>query len=686
MSTRTVDDTLATISTDSHGVVGSPTATHSPHPLQSHPLQPTIPASSSNSPNVAITSRPSLSSKSSSSPPRSSTEADLAGRPSPSATATSRWRNSLPPAVQRSDPVPATQTEPIAVVEPTFDESVLRALCELDCGVPLLLDRIKQSMVSCREASVFFKKRAVLEEEFGRGMQKLAKNTADVYAMNDGKAGSFVNAWQTTMKIHEIIAENRLRFASRLNEMSEELANLAKEVDKNRKTTKELATRYERNLQDSEVTTEKSKARLDTTMEELGRILLQKEGEPAKDSVIQARAPAGGKRAIGKAVAKGGLLLKGKNPGNIQRQEDDIRARVQLSSQAYHKSVQETQGLRQEYFNFQLPRILRALKECADEIDLGTQYHLTRYAFLFESIVLSDGSTLAPTGIEDGPGLKPTIESIDNRSDFKVYMQNYAYAHGGVQRGPRRTGPEHEGFLPPLPQHVDRTNPTPHSTNTPNSSHSQLPDRTRLTFGIDLAEQMARDGVEVPPIMVKCCEAIEKYGISTVGVYRIGGTVSKVTRLKEKLDKDLDATNLDAEEWSGDISNVTSVLKLWLRELPEPLLTMHLHQGFLSAAKIENDRLRHIRLHERVNELPDANYATLKYFLGHLHRIVQNEAQNSMSIGNLAIVFGPTLFPTTVPNGVNGQDGLAGATIQNKAIETILEHYTDIFVDESEVS
>ena len=47
-------------------------------------------------------------------------------------------------------------------------------------------------------------------------------------------------------------------------------------------------------------------------------------------------------------------------------------------------------------------------------------------------------------------------------------------------------------------------------------------------------------------------------------------------------------------------------------------------------------------------------------------RIVQNEAQNSMSIGNLAIVFGPTLFPTTAPNGVNGQDGLAGATIQNK--------------------
>lgn len=37
---------------------------------------------------------------------------------------------------------------------------------------------------------------------------------------------------------------------------------------------------------------------------------------------------------------------------------------------------------------------------------------------------------------------------------------------------------------------------------------------------------------------------------------------------------------------------------------------------------IENDRLRHIRLHERINELPDPNYATLKYFLGHLDRFV----------------------------------------------------------------
>lgn len=407
--------------------------------------------------------------------------------------------------------------------------------------------------------------------------------------------------------------------------------------------------------------------------------MLQKEGESLKETVVPGRAGGvGGKRAIGKAVAKGGLLLKGKNPGNIQRQEDDIRSRMSTASDQYRKAVTDTQAMRQEYFNFQLPRILRALKECVDEIDLGTQYHLTRYAFLFESIVLSDGSTLVPTN-EDGLGLKATIELIDNRGDFKTYMQNYAFARGGsVPRGPRRDGPQDEGFLPPLPTFGEKT-PTP-NTQRPSNGVNGIQDKGRPTFGVDLSEQMIRDNVEVPPIMQKCCEAIEKHGIRSQGIYRISGTTSKVTNLKQRLDKDLDSVDLDAPEWSGDINNVASVLKLWLRELPDPLLTYSLHQGFIEAAKIENDRLRHIRLHERVNELPDPNYATLKYFLGHLHKINQHAAENSMSVQNLSIVFGPTLFRQNGPQG----GFIADAPFQNQAIETILQHYTDIFIDETE--
>jgi hypothetical protein len=46
-------------------------------------------------------------------------------------------------------------------------------------------------------------------------------------------------------------------------------------------------------------------------------VLLQKEGESFKESAVRSPGSAAGKRAIGKAVAKGGMLLKGKNPGNV---------------------------------------------------------------------------------------------------------------------------------------------------------------------------------------------------------------------------------------------------------------------------------------------------------------------------------------------------------------------------------
>lgn len=67
----------------------------------------------------------------------------------------------------------------------------------------------------------------------------------------------------------------------------------------------------------------------------------------------------GGKRALGKAMTKGGLLFKGKAGGSIQKQEEDIRNRMAVASDAFRKSVLESQGLRQEYFNFQLPKVLR---------------------------------------------------------------------------------------------------------------------------------------------------------------------------------------------------------------------------------------------------------------------------------------------------------------------------------------
>lgn len=184
------------------------------------------------------------------------------------------------------------------------------------------------------------------------------------------------------------------------------------------------------------------------------------------------------------------------------------------------------------------------------------QFHLSRYAYLLESSLLSDAVTLVPKTPEDGPGLKSIMESIDNRTDFKSYVQNYRVAHHGSGAGPRREGPADQGYvsipkyshasiliypqLPPLAPYTDRTlRSDGHGYPSPQSVGSARlhGDRGTTTFGVDLVEQMERDGVEVPKILVKCCEAIEKYGIDQQGIYRVNGTHVKVLKLKELMDR-----------------------------------------------------------------------------------------------------------------------------------------------------
>ena len=81
-----------------------------------------------------------------------------------------------------------------------------------------------------------------------------------------------------------------------------------------------------------------------------------------------------------------------------------------------------------------------------------------------------------------------------------------------------------------IPQYIpynDRTNnSTPHG-----NGGFRAP-----TFGVPLADQMMRDQVEIPRIVVKCCDAIEKYGLDLQGIYRVSGTQTKVHELKRRVD------------------------------------------------------------------------------------------------------------------------------------------------------
>lgn len=81
--------------------------------------------------------------------------------------------------------------------------------------------------------------------------------------------------------------------------------------------------------------------------------------------------------------------------------------------------------------------------------------------------------------------------------------------------------------------------------------------------------------------------------------------------------------------------------------------------------------MRRDGLHQQINALPDANYATLRVLVLHLHRVAMNADSNKMTLQNLSTVFGPTVM--------GGAGSVNDAGLQTKVMETVLQHTHDIF-------
>jgi len=346
-----------------------------------------------------------------------------------------------------------------------------------------------------------------------------------------------------------------MRFSTQLNEMSEQMQELARETERARKNGKELGAKLDKNLTDSEASMEKARIRFDSAVEELERCLVTKAGESARSdpSLVPhaatspsnpnfGSAPPASKRTFGKAMSKlksSGKGIGGSMSGNSK--EEDLRKRMTDASEAYRREVQDCQATRKEHWVTSIPRVLRGMKESADEIDNGTQFHLSRYAYLYEHLLLQDGITVSPPGgIEEGPGLKAVVEAIDSREDFRKYMEHYnvAWAQSPAgMKGPAKRGEDmldRDGYvaLPRPPSslsnhtspnlsvsnmnmntaHQTYSSPQPMSTSYNNSSSKPHSFKQKSYFGVSLNDLMNRDSVEVPRILEDCTTILELHG------------------------------------------------------------------------------------------------------------------------------------------------------------------------------
>uniref|UniRef100_A0A667ZPY0 ABR activator of RhoGEF and GTPase n=1 Tax=Myripristis murdjan TaxID=586833 RepID=A0A667ZPY0_9TELE len=172
-------------------------------------------------------------------------------------------------------------------------------------------------------------------------------------------------------------------------------------------------------------------------------------------------------------------------------------------------------------------------------------------------------------------------------------------------------------------------------------------------FGVKINVVTKRERSKVPYIVRQCIEEVEKRGIDEVGIYRISGVATDIQALKTAFDtntKDILVMLSDM-----DINAIAGTLKLYFRELPEPLLTDRLYPAFMEGIALSDPAAKENCMMHLLRSLPDPNLITFLTLLEHLKRVAEKEPINKMSLHNLATVFGPTLLRPSESESTKGQ-------------------------------
>lgn len=189
-------------------------------------------------------------------------------------------------------------------------------------------------------------------------------------------------------------------------------------------------------------------------------------------------------------------------------------------------------------------------------------------------------------------------------------------------------------------------------------------------FGVSL--QYLKDknqGELIPPVLKFTVTYLKEKGLHTEGLFRRSANVQTVHEI-QRLYNQGKPVNFDDY---GDVHIPAVILKTFLRELPQPLLTFKAYEQILGITSVESS-LRVTYCRQILQSLPEHNYAVLKYLMGFLHEVSRESIFNKMNSSNLACVFGLNLIWPS-----QGASSLSALVPLNLFTELLIEYHGKVF-------
>jgi hypothetical protein len=201
------------------------------------------------------------------------------------------------------------------------------------------------------------------------------------------------------------------------------------------------------------------------------------------------------------------------------------------------------------------------------------------------------------------------------------------------------------------------------------TSVTHAPTKTQQ-FGVELSFiKQNNNGDIIPPVVSQCISYLRSNGLDTEGLFRRSASAVVLKQVQKSFN---DGETIDFDKLAN-IHIPAAILKSFLRQLPEPLLTYELYDHIIHLQSLEEDeRLIEMR-RILTDELVEDNYFILKYVVNFLTEVVEKSEVNKMTAQNLAIIFGPNLMWS------KSQASLVSLGYVNACVLLLISHYHDLF-------
>lgn len=219
------------------------------------------------------------------------------------------------------------------------------------------------------------------------------------------------------------------------------------------------------------------------------------------------------------------------------------------------------------------------------------------------------------------------------------------------------------------------------------SNNSDLKNKAQAVFGFDLQDLTKKYGVDsdlgvgpsplrIPLVVDDIINALRQKDMSVEGIFRLNGNIKKLRELTEQINKN----PLQSPDFTTQTAvQLAALMKKWLRELPNPLLTFNLYELWISSQREKDPVIKKRILQLTYCMLPRSHrnlVEVLLYFFSWVASFaeIDEETGSKMDIHNLATVISPNILYSKQSGDsdqppTSGETYFLGIEVVNQLIE-----------------